>query len=46
MKNWQKMLAAAIACGAAFSASYVPAEAAYQINEEVKAPTKALKQAS
>ena len=46
MKNWQKMLAAAIACGAAFSASYVPAEAAYQLNEEVKAPTKALKQAS
>lgn len=46
MKNWQKMLAAAIACGAAFSASYVPAEAAYQLNEEVKAPTMALKQAS
>ena len=46
MKNWQKMLAAAIACGAAFSASYVPAEAAYQLNEEVKAPTKALKQAA
>ncbi|MBQ1808295.1 MAG: sirohydrochlorin cobaltochelatase, partial [Selenomonas sp.] len=46
MKKWQKTLAAAIACGAAFSMSYVPAEAAYQLNEEVKAPTKALKQAS
>ncbi len=46
MKKWQKMLAAAIACGAAFSVSFSPAEAAYQLNDEVKAPTKALKMAS
>ena len=46
MKKWQKTLAAAIACGAAFSFSYAPAEAAYQLNDEVKAPTKALKTAS
>ncbi len=46
MKKWQKTLVAAIACGAAFSVSFAPAEAAYQLNEEVKAPTKALKQAS
>ena len=46
MKKWQKILAASITCGMAMG-SYLPAsEAAYQLNSEVIAPTKALKAAS
>lgn len=46
MKNWKKVLVAAVACGAAFGSMQSATEAAYQLNEEVKAPTKALKTAS
>lgn len=46
MKNWKKVLVAAVACGAAFSAVQLSTEAAYQLNEEVKNPTMALKTAS
>ena len=46
MKNWKKVLVAAVACGATFSAVQLPTEAAYQLNEEVKNPTMALKTAS
>lgn len=46
MKNWKKVLVAAVACGIAFSAVQLPTEAAYQLNEEVKNPTMALKTAS
>lgn len=46
MKKWQKMLAASITCGMAMGFYQPATEAAYQLNSEVKAPTKALKSAS
>lgn len=46
MSNKKKMLAAALACSALFGFSYLPAEAAYQLNPEVKDATMALKSAS
>lgn len=46
MKKWQKILAASITCGMAMGFYQPATEAAYQLNSEVKAPTKALKAAS
>ena len=46
MKKWQKFLAASITCGMAMGFYQPATEAAYQLNSEVKAPTKALKSAS
>lgn len=46
MKKWQKILAASITCGMAMGFYQPATEAAYQLNSEVKAPTKALKTAS
>lgn len=45
MKNWKKMLAAGLVCVSA-AALCQPAEAAYQLNPEVKNATMALKTAS
>ena len=45
MKNWKKMLAAGLICATA-AAFCQPAEAAYQLNPEVKNATMALKAAS
>ena len=45
MKNWKKMLAAGLVCATA-AAFCQPAEAAYQLNPEVKNATMALKAAS
>ena len=46
MKNWKKMLVATLACSAALGFSYTPAEAAYELNPEVKTATPALMEAS
>lgn len=46
MKKWQKILAASITCGMSMGFYQPATEAAYQLNSEVKAPTKALKAAS
>ena len=46
MQKWQKILAASITCGMAMGFYQPATEAAYQLNSEVKAPTKALKAAS
>lgn len=42
MKKWQKMLIASLACTAAFGLAQPGAEAAYQLNPEVKTATPAL----
>lgn len=46
MKNWKKMLACALACGAIASFQMTTTEAAYELNPEVKDATMALKTAS
>ena len=46
MKNWKKMLVASLACSAVLGLSYSPAEAAYELNPEVKTVTPALMEAS
>ena len=47
MKNWKKMLVASLACSAVLGlSSYSPAEAAYELNPEVKTVTPALMEAS
>ena len=46
MKNWKKMLVASLACSAVLGFSYSPAEAAYELNPEVKTATPALMEAS
>ncbi len=46
MKNWKKMLACALACGAIASFQMTTTEAAYELNPEVKDATMALKIAS
>lgn len=46
MKNWQKMLVAALACSAAFGMAQPGVEAAYELNPEVKTATPALLEAS
>ena len=46
MKNWKKMLVASLACSAVLGLSYSPAEAAYELNPEVKTATPALMEAS
>ena len=45
MKHWEKMLAAGLVCATA-AVFCQPAEAAYQLNPEVRHATKALKAAS
>ena len=45
-KSWQKMFVAALACGAVFGLAQPGAEAAYQLNPEVKTATPALMAAS
>ena len=46
MKNWKKMLVASLACSAVFGFSYSPAEAAYELNPEVRTATPALMEAA
>ena len=46
MKNWKKMLVASLACSTLLGLSYSPAEAAYELNPEVKTATPALLEAS
>ena len=46
MKNWKKMLVASLACSTLLGLSYSPAEAAYELNSEVKTATPALSQAA
>jgi len=46
MKSWKKMLVASLACSAMFGLAYSPAEAAYELNPEVKSATPALSQAA
>ena len=46
MKNWKRMLAASLACGAVLGLAQPSTEAAYELNSQVKAPTMALKTAS
>ena len=47
MRNWKKMLVASLACSAVLGlSSYSPAEAAYELNPEVKTVTPALMEAS
>ena len=45
MKNWQKLLVASLACGALVSATPT-AQAAYELNPEVRTATPALKSAA
>ena len=46
MKSWKKMLVASLACSAMFGFAYTPAEAAYELNPEVKTATPALMEAA